>query len=418
MKKISKLRGMQDLDPTETRKIDFIEKSFDEIVNSYGYQEVRFPILENTELFKRSVGNESDIVNKEMFTFDSRSGKSMTLRPEGTAGCMRMAIDTGLIDAGQQRLTYKGPMFRYERPQKGRSRQFQQLSIEAYGFSDYSIDLEILEISDYLFEQLSVKKKMVLEINSIGSQNDQREYSNKLKDYFAKYKKELDEDSLKRLSKNPMRILDSKNEDLKNIIKKAPNILDSISKESQENFSFIKKCLNELKIEYVENPYLVRGLDYYNDIVFEWKSNSIGSQDTVCGGGRYDSLSKIIGGREANAIGFSIGLERLSLLLEDSQIPNTKSVIVVSLEDSFFLEGMKLSSLLRETLVDYSIQYSGKDKNLKSLLKKAIKKNIDFMVIIGRKEIEDKSFTLKKLASNQELKLDNFESLIKNLKQK
>ena len=416
MKKISKLRGMQDLDPTETRKIDFIEKSFDEIVNSYGYQEVRFPLLENTELFKRSVGNESDIVNKEMFTFDSRSGKTMTLRPEGTAGCMRMAIETGLIDAGQQRLTYKGPMFRYERPQKGRSRQFQQLSIEAYGFSDSSIDLEILEISDYLFEQLSVKKKMVLEINSIGSQNDQREYSNKLKDYFTKYKKELDEDSLKRLSKNPMRILDSKNEDLKNIIKKAPNILDSISKESQENFSFIKKCLNELKIEYVENPYLVRGLDYYNDIVFEWKSNSIGSQDTVCGGGRYDSLSKIIGGREANAIGFSIGLERLSLLLEDSQIPNTKSVIVVSLEDSFFLEGMKLSSLLRETLVDYSIQYSGKDKNLKSLLKKAIKKNIDFMVIIGRKEIEDKSFTLKKLASNQELKLDNFESLIKNLK--
>lgn len=416
MKKISKLRGMQDLDPTETRKIDFIEKSFDEIVNSYGYQEVRFPILENTELFKRSVGNESDIVNKEMFTFDSRSGKTMTLRPEGTAGCMRMAIDTGLIDAGQQRLTYKGPMFRYERPQKGRSRQFQQLSIEAYGFSDSSIDLEILEISDYLFEQLSVKKKMVLEINSIGSQNDQREYSNKLKDYFIKYKKELDEDSLKRLSKNPMRILDSKNEDLKNIIKKAPNILDSISKESQENFSYIKKCLNELKIDYVENPYLVRGLDYYNDIVFEWKSNSIGSQDTVCGGGRYDSLSKIIGGREANAIGFSIGLERLSLLLEDSQIPNTKSLIVVSLEDSFFLEGMRLSSLLRETLVDYSIQYSGKDKNLKSLLKKAIKKNIDFMVIIGRKEIEDKSFTLKKLASNQELKLDNFESLIKNLK--
>ena len=416
MKKISKLRGMQDLDPSEMRKIDFIEKSFDEIVNSYGYQEVRFPILENTELFKRSVGNESDIVNKEMFTFESRSGKKMTLRPEGTAGCMRMAIDTGLIDAGQQRLTYKGPMFRYERPQKGRSRQFQQLSIEAYGFSDSSIDLEMLEISDYLFERLSVKKKMVLEINSIGSQNDQREYSNKLKDYFIKYKKELDEDSLKRLSKNPMRILDSKNEDLKNIIKKAPNILDSISKESQENFSFIKKCLNELKIEYVENPYLVRGLDYYNDIVFEWKSNSIGSQDTVCGGGRYDSLSKIIGGRETNAIGFSIGLERLSLLLEDSQIPNTKSIIVVSLEDSFFLEGMKLSSLLRETLVDYSIQYSGKDKNLKSLLKKAIKKNTDFMVIIGRKEIEDKSFTLKKLASNQELKIDNVESLIQNLK--
>ena len=416
MKKISKLRGMQDLDPSEMRKIDFIEKSFDDIVKRFGYQEVRFPILENTELFKRSVGDESDIVNKEMFTFDSRSGKSMTLRPEGTAGCMRMAIDTGLLNSGQQRLAYKGPMFRYERPQKGRSRQFQQLSLEAYGFNDCSMDIEMLEISNYLFKQLSVREKMILEVNSIGSQNDQREYSNKLKEYFTQYKKELDQDSLKRLCKNPMRILDSKNEDLTNIIKRAPNILDSISKESLENFSFIKKCLNELKIEYVENPYLVRGLDYYNDIVFEWKSNSIGSQDTVCGGGRYDSLSKIIGGKETDAIGFSIGLERLSLLLEDSQIPICKSVIVVSLEESFFLEGMKLSSLLRDTLVDYSIQYSGKDKNLKSLLKKAIKKNIDFMVIIGRKEIENKSFTLKKLASNQELKIDNLETLIKNLK--
>ena len=416
MKKISKLRGMQDSDPIETSKINFVENSFNEISKSYGYQEVRFPIIESTDLFKRSVGDQSDIVNKEMFTFESKSGKSMTLRPEGTAGCMRMAIETGLLDAGQQRLSYKGPMFRYERPQKGRSRQFQQLSLEAYGFNDFAIDLEMLEISNVLFEELSVKKEIILEINSIGSQKDQQEYSQKLKDYFSKYKKDLDNDSLKRLEKNPLRILDSKNQDLENLIIEAPKIGNSISKESQEKFSLIKNYLEDLEIEYEENPLLVRGLDYYNDLVFEWKSNSIGSQDTVCGGGRYDSLSKIIGGRETNAIGLSIGLERLCLLIEDSLLEDTKSLLIVSLEDSFFLDGMKLASSLRNKLENFSIQYSGKEKNLKTLLKKANKKNTDFVVIIGREEIANNSYTLKKLSMNQEMKIDNFDSLLKNLR--
>ena len=416
MKKISKLRGMQDIDPIETSKIIFVENSFNEISKSYGYQEVRFPIIESTDLFKRSVGDQSDIVNKEMFTFESKSGKSMTLRPEGTAGCMRMAIETGLLDAGQQRLSYKGPMFRYERPQKGRSRQFQQLSLEAYGFNDYAIDLEMIEISSFLFEELSVKEEMTLEINSIGSQKDQQEYSLKLKDYFSKYKKDLDEDSLKRLEKNPLRILDSKNQDLKNLIKEAPKIDQSISKESQENFALIKSYLEDLEIQYKENPLLVRGLDYYNDLVFEWKSNSIGSQDTICGGGRYDSLSKIIGGRETKAIGLSIGLERLCLLIQDSLAEDTKSLLIVSLEDSFFSDGMKLASSLRKKLKNFSIQFSGKEKNLKSLLKKANKKNTDFMVIIGREEIKNNSYTLKKLSMNQEMQIDSVDSLLKNLK--
>jgi histidyl-tRNA synthetase len=416
MKKISKLRGMQDTDPIETTKINFVENKFSEISKSYGYQEVRFPIIESTDLFRRSVGDQSDIVNKEMFTFESKSGKSMTLRPEGTAGCMRMAIETGLLDAGQQRLSYKGPMFRYERPQKGRSRQFQQLSLEAYGFNDYAIDLEMLEISNFLFEELSVKKEMTLEINSIGSQKDQQEYSQKLKDYFSKYKKDLDEDSLKRLEKNPLRILDSKNRDLENLIKEAPKIDQSISKESLEKFSLLKTYLEDLEIEYKENPLLVRGLDYYNDLVFEWKSNSIGSQDTICGGGRYDALSKIIGGRETYAIGLSIGLERLCLLIEDSLVEDTKSLLIVSLEDSFFLDGMKLAASLRKKLKNFSIQFSGKEKNLKTLLKKANKKNTDFMVIIGREEIKNNSYTLKKLSMNQEMKIDNFDSLLKNLK--
>ena len=416
MKKISRVRGMQDMSPIETDKINFVENSFNEISKSFGYQEVRFPIIESTDLFKRSVGNQTDIVNKEMFTFESKSGKSLTLRPEGTAGCMRMAIEMGLLDAGQQRLSYKGPMFRYERPQKGRTRQFQQLSLEAYGFNDCAIDIEMLEISNLLFEGLSVKKKMTLEINSIGSQNDQQEYSKKLKDYFLKYKKELDEDSLKRLEKNPLRILDSKNQKLENLIKGAPNINQSITKESQENFTLLKRYLSDLKIEYQENSRLVRGLDYYNDLVFEWKSNLIGSQDTICGGGRYDSLSRIIGGREANAIGLSIGLERLCLLVEDSKAKNTKSLLIVSLEDSFFLDGMKLASSLRENLQNFSIQFSGKEKNLKTILKKANKKNTDFMVIIGRQEIKNNSFTLKKLSMNEEMKIANFDSLLENLK--
>jgi histidyl-tRNA synthetase len=416
MKKIARLRGMQDISPIETNKINFVENSFNEISKSFGYQEVRFPIIESTDLFKRSVGNQTDIVNKEMFTFESKSGKSLTLRPEGTAGCMRMAIEMGLLDAGQQRLSYKGPMFRYERPQKGRTRQFQQLSLEAYGFNDCAIDIEMLEISNLLFEGLSVKKKMTLEINSIGSQNDQQEYSKKLKDYFLKYKKELDEDSLKRLEKNPLRILDSKNQKLENLIKGAPNINQSLSKESQENFTLLKRYLSDLKIEYQENSRLVRGLDYYNDLVFEWKSNLIGSQDTICGGGRYDSLSRIIGGREANAIGLSIGLERLCLLVEDSKAKNTKSLLIVSLEDSFFLDGMKLASSLRENLQNFSIQFSGKEKNLKTILKKANKKNTDFMVIIGRQEIKNNSFTLKKLSMNEEMKIANFDSLLENLK--
>ena len=416
MKKIPKLRGMQDSDPIETAKINFVEKSFNEISKSYGYQEVRFPVIESTDLFKRSVGNQTDIVNKEMFTFESKSGKSMTLRPEGTAGCMRMAIEKGLLDAGQQRLSYKGPMFRYERPQKGRSRQFQQLSLEAYGFNDCAIDLEMLEVSNLLFEELSVKNEMTLEINSIGSQKDQKEYARKLKDYFSKYKKDLDEDSLKRLEKNPLRILDSKNQDLENLIKEAPKIDQSISKESQEKFSLLKKYLENLEIQYKENPLLVRGLDYYNDLVFEWKSNSIGSQDTICGGGRYDALSKIIGGRETNAIGLSIGLERLCLLLEDSLVEETRSLLIVSLEDSFFLDGMKLATSIRNKLKNISIQFSGKEKNLKTILKKANKRNTDFMVIIGREEITNSFYTLKKLSMNQEMKIENFDSLIKNLK--
>ena len=416
MKNFTKLRGMLDINPSLSSKYSFIESNFNKISKSYGYKEVRFPIIEATDLFRRTVGNETDIVNKEMFTFNSKSGKSMTLRPEGTAGCMRMAIEEGLVDAGQQKLSYKGPMFRYERPQKGRSRQFQQMSLEAYGFKDSQIDIEMIEISYKFFKELSLDKDIFLEVNSIGSQEDQKNYSLELKNFFSKYKKDLDEDSLKRLEKNPLRILDSKNKDLLKLIDNAPKINEFISDDSKKIFKEIKEAITGLNIKFTENPLLVRGLDYYNDLVFEWKSKSIGSQDTICGGGRYDSLSKMIGGRDIKATGFSIGLDRLSLIVEDAKIPYEKTLLLVSLEESFFLNGLKLANSLRDNLDNFSIQFSGKETNLKSILKKASKRNIDFMVIIGKRELEENSYTLKKLSKNEEIKLDNFDLLISNLK--
>ena len=416
MKNFTKLRGMLDINPSLSSKYSFIESNFNKISKSYGYKEVRFPIIEATDLFRRTVGNETDIVNKEMFTFNSKSGKSMTLRPEGTAGCMRMAIEEGLVDAGQQKLSYKGPMFRYERPQKGRSRQFQQMSLEAYGFKDFQIDIEMIEISYKFFKELSLDKDIFLEVNSIGSQEDQKNYSLELKNFFSKYKKDLDEDSLKRLEKNPLRILDSKNKDLVKLIDNAPKINEFISDDSKKTFKEIREAITGLNIKFTENPLLVRGLDYYNDLVFEWKSKSIGSQDTICGGGRYDSLSKMIGGRDIKATGFSIGLDRLSLIVEDAKIPYQKTLLLVSLEESFFLSGLKLANSLRDNLDNFSIQFSGKETNLKSILKKASKRNIDFMVIIGKRELEENSYTLKKLLKNEEIKLDNFDLLISNLK--
>ena len=416
MKNFTKLRGMLDINPSLSSKYSFIESNFNKISKSYGYKEVRFPIIEATDLFRRTVGNETDIVNKEMFTFNSKSGKSMTLRPEGTAGCMRMAIEEGLVDAGQQKLSYKGPMFRYERPQKGRSRQFQQMSLEAYGFKDSQIDIEMIEISYKFFKVLSLDKDIFLEVNSIGSQEDQKNYSLELKNFFSKYKKDLDEDSLKRLEKNPLRILDSKNKDLLKLIDNAPKINEFISDDSKKTFKEIREAITGLNIKFIENPLLVRGLDYYNDLVFEWKSKSIGSQDTICGGGRYDSLSKMIGGRDIKATGFSIGLDRLSLIVEDAKIPYQKTLLLVSLEESFFLSGLKLANSLRDNLDNFSIQFSGKETNLKSILKKASKRNIDFMVIIGKRELEENSYTLKKLLKNEEIKLDNFDLLISNLK--
>ncbi len=412
MKKYKKLRGMSDSLPSEARNYESIESIFKKNSSSYGYQEVRFPLIEETELFARTVGEDSDIVNKEMFTFSSKSGKSMTLRPEGTAGCMRMAIENGLLDEGSQRLMYLGPMFRYERPQKGRTRQFNQMSLEAYGISDFNIDIEMIQISNKIFKDLNISSSVTLEINSIGNQEDQKEYAEQLRKYFSKYEKDLDDDNKSRLSRNPLRILDSKDKKAKEIIFGAPEIKNVISKPSMENFEKITNVLESIGIDFKINQKLVRGLDYYNDLVFEWKSSEIGAQETICGGGRYDLLSKILGGREIPAIGLSFGLERLSLCLNSSVAEALKKLQIIVLDKAFFVNGIKLAEELRQCLDNYSVQFLGNDTNLRAALRKASKKKLDYMVIIGREEVEKKAYTLKSLVKEKEYKLLNKEKLI------
>lgn len=412
MKKYKKLRGMSDSLPSEVRNYESIESIFKKNSSCFGYQEVRFPLIEETELFSRTVGEDSDIVNKEMFTFSSKSGKSMTLRPEGTAGCMRMAIENGLLDEGSQRLMYLGPMFRYERPQKGRTRQFNQMSLEAYGISDFSIDIEMIQISNKIFKDLNISNSVTLEINSIGNQEDQKKYAEQLRKYFSKYEKDLDENNKARLSRNPLRILDSKDKKIKEIVFGAPEIKNVISKSSMENFEKITSLLGSIGINFKINQNLVRGLDYYNDLVFEWKSSKIGSQETICGGGRYDFLSKILGGREVPAIGLSFGLERLSLCVNSSVTEAFKKLQIIVLDKAFFLNGIKLAEELRQSLDNYSIQFLGNDTNLKNALRKASKKKLDYMVIIGREEIDKKVYTLKNLKKEKEYKSLNKEKLI------
>jgi len=412
MKKYKKLRGMSDSLPSEVRNYESIESIFKKNSSCFGYQEVRFPLIEETELFSRTVGEDSDIVNKEMFTFSSKSGKSMTLRPEGTAGCMRMAIENGLLDEGSQRLMYLGPMFRYERPQKGRTRQFNQMSLEAYGISDFSIDIEMIQISNKIFKDLNISNSVTLEINSIGNLEDQKKYAEQLRKYFSKYEKDLDENNKARLSRNPLRILDSKDKKIKEIVLGAPEIKNVISKSSMENFEKITSLLGSIGINFKINQNLVRGLDYYNDLVFEWKSSKIGSQETICGGGRYDFLSKILGGREVPAIGLSFGLERLSLCVNSSVTEAFKKLQIIVLDKAFFLNGIKLAEELRQSLDNYSVQFLGNDTNLKNALRKASKKKLDYMVIIGREEIDKKVYTLKNLKKEKEYKSLNKEKLI------
>ena len=416
MKKFQKIRGMHQVDPNDSEIWSTIAKKIIQIFESYSYKEIRLPIIESTELFLRSVGEETDIVNKEMFTFESKSGKSLSLRPEGTASCLRASIEMGLTDLGPSRLFYHGPMYRYERPQKGRSREFYQLSVEAYGFDNINIEVEMIEMSFKIFSLLKLRN-FGLEINSLGSFETQNKFSKALKDYLYPLKLELDEDSQNRLNSNVLRILDSKNSTTQDILKNAPKISDFYDNESVNRFDQLQSKLVEMKIPFSINKNLVRGLDYYNDLVFEWKSDELGSQNTFCAGGRYDSLSKNLGGRNISATGFSIGLDRLLFSLnKNKEHKFKKRLIVIILENSLFLEGMKISEKIRNEFKNLAVRYDGQKSNLKSQLKKAVKEGYDFAIILGSQEVKKGIFSFKnlKLADNQ-LSLSE-EEIIKTIK--
>ena len=403
MKKIQKIRGMHEVNPSDSKIWSKITHKIIQIFESYSYNEIRLPTIESTDLFQRTVGELSDIVNKEMFTFESKSGKSLSLRPEGTASCLRSAIDFGLTDQGPIRLFYHGPMFRYERPQKGRSREFYQLSVEAYGFDSINIEFEMIEMSYKIFSSLDINN-FFLEINSLGSIETQKNFSKALKDYLEPIKDKLDEDSRNRLGSNILRILDSKNTATQEVLKKAPKIADFYDQESIDKFESLQSKLNEMNIPFSINQKLVRGLDYYNDVVYEWKSEALGSQNTFCAGGRYDSLSKNLGGRDIPATGFSIGLDRLVFsLLDDHKFESKKSVIVIILENNLFKDGSKISEKIRSEFDSIVVRYDGQKSNLKTQLKKAIREKYDFAIILGSEEVKKNVYALKNLnlADNQ-----------------
>jgi len=403
MKKIQKIRGMHEVNPSDSKIWSKITNKIIQIFESYSYNEIRLPTIESTDLFQRTVGELSDIVNKEMFTFESKSGKSLSLRPEGTASCLRSAIDFGLTDQGPIRLFYHGPMFRYERPQKGRSREFYQLSVEAYGFDSINIEFEMIEMSYKIFSSLDINNFFFF-LYSLGSIETQKKFSKALKDYLEPIKDKLDEDSRNRLGSNILRILDSKNTATQEVLKKAPKIADFYDQESIDKFESLQSKLNEMNIPFSINQKLVRGLDYYNDVVYEWKSEALGSQNTFCAGGRYDSLSKSLGGRDTPATGFSIGLDRLVFsLLDDHKFESKKSVIVIILENNLFKDGSKISEKIRSEFDSIVVRYDGQKSNLKTQLKKAIREKYDFAIILGSEEVKKNVYAFKNLnlADNQ-----------------
>ncbi len=301
-KQITAIRGMNDLYGEQAEAFDYLVNTAQSVLNQYGFASIRLPLVEKTELFARSIGEVTDIVEKEMYTFDDRNGDSLTLRPEGTAGCVRAVIQNGLAHNQIQKLYYTGPMFRYERPQKGRYRQFHQFGVEVFGLDSVDIDAELIVLSARLWERLGLEN-LELQINSLGSQEARQAYRDLLVEYLEAHKSELDEDSLRRLESNPLRILDTKNPDMKAVVDGAPKLIDHLDAESKQHYDELKVYLDDVGIPYTENPNLVRGLDYYNRTVFEWVTTELGAQGTVCAGGRYDGLVEQIGGKPTPAVG-------------------------------------------------------------------------------------------------------------------
>ena len=398
------IRGVNDLLPDNLGTWKYLEEKVIQIVESYGFNEIRLPIMERTELFKRSIGEGTDIVEKEMYTFNDRNEESITLRPEATASIARAGITNGLLHNQQQKLWTMGPMFRYEKPQKGRYRQFYQFNIEAMGFEGPDVDAEIIILCQRMWKQLNINR-ISLKINSLGDKKTRSDYRKDLINYFSSHDGQLDQNSKNRLHQNPLRILDSKNPEMSMLIDNAPMLSDYLDSASKDHFEKFKEIISSAGIEFEVNPKLVRGLDYYNRTVFEWETDALGSQGAVCSGGRYDGLIEKIGGRPTPAIGWAMGMERLISLFELSNKKISKVsphiYIVVDGEKSQ-QKAYKISEELRDLNPSIRIQLNMGGGSFKSQLKRADKSNADYAIIIGNDELENRYLSIKFLRKNQD----------------
>ncbi|MCL7941906.1 histidine--tRNA ligase [Halomonas sp. ATCH28] len=398
---------MNDLLPEQSVLWQYVEGQVQALMKRYGYAEIRTPIVEQTALFKRSIGEVTDIVEKEMYTFDDRNGDSLTLRPEGTASCVRAAMEHGLLHNQTQRLWYQGPMFRHERPQKGRYRQFHQVGVEAFGLEGPDIDAETILLSARLWKALGLYEHVTLELNSLGSAEARAAYRDTLVAYFEQHHALLDEDSRRRLSSNPMRILDSKNPDMAEMLDAAPRLMDHLDDASRAHFEQLCALLDGAGIDYVINPRLVRGLDYYGRTVFEWTTTALGSQGTVCAGGRYDGLVEQLGGKPTPAVGFAMGIERLVLLLDTLDlVPDTArdelDVYLLPMGEAATSAALLLGERLREALPELRLQLHCGGGSFKSRIKKADRSGARLALLLGEDELAEGSVTLKFLREERE----------------
>ncbi len=413
-KLVKSIRGMHDVLPDDSHRWQAFEAVIRQLMTSYGYKEIRMPLVESTELFSRSIGEVTDIVEKEMYTFDDRNGDKLSLRPEGTASCVRAGIQHGLLYNQIQRLWYNGPMFRHERPQKGRYRQFHQFGVETYGIATPDIDAELILIGARLWKQLGLKG-VRLELNTLGSNQARSEYKQVLVEYLNQHRELLDEDSIRRLQSNPLRILDSKNPAMKQMLDNAPALMDHLDEESRQQFDKLKVSLDAAGVEYSINPRLVRGLDYYCKTVFEWITDELGAQGTICAGGRYDGLVEQLGGKATSAIGFALGVERILSLLEvqQAQSAETIDIYLILLGHASEIKGLQLAEQIRDQHPQIKMITHCGGGSIKSQMKKADKSGAALALILAEDELNNEQLTVKYLREKKQQTTVSFDGLTK-----
>ena len=418
-KNIQAIRGMNDCSPTESPLWQWIEGQVRQILSSYGYSEVRMPIVESTPLFARAIGEVTDVVSKEMYTFWDND-EQLTLRPEGTAGCVRAAIEHGWIYNNEQRLWYMGPMFRHERPQKGRYRQFHQAGVEVFGIATPEIDAELIILTARLWKALGIDQHVSLQLNSIGSLEARANYRSALVAFLENHQDLMSEEEKERLVKNPLRILDTKNQALQDVLDGAPKLLDYLDDESREHFAQLCGLLDTVGIQYEINPKLVRGLDYYNKTVFEWVTSALGAQGTVCGGGRYDGLVEQLGGHATSGVGFAMGLERLVLLVQEvnKSIPvkSAVDIYVVYQGEGTTLAAFQLAEKLRSELPHLSTMLHCSGGNFKKQFKRADKSGATLALVLGESEVQTNQVVVKHLLGTAEQQTIDVANLIEHVK--